>query len=94
MSLNNTVEFFKLSITIIKLLLIKTERFDPKVFFSSIQKTKPNSLFIYGQITSDDIMTVQRVRTMMHGTGIQRVVQKITRFDNDGTRKVNYDMKV
>ena len=47
MSLNNTVEFFKLSITIIKLLLIKTERFDPKVFFSSIQKTKPNSLFIY-----------------------------------------------
>ena len=65
LSLNNTVEFFKLSITIIKLLLIKTERFDPKVFFNSIQKTKPNSLFIYGQITSDDIMTVQRVRTMM-----------------------------
>ena len=25
---------------------------------------------------------------------IQRVVQKITRFDNDGTRKVNYDIKV
>ena len=29
------------------------------------KKSKPNSLFIYGQITSDDIMTVQRVRTMM-----------------------------
>ena len=44
-------------------------------------------------MTSDDVMTVQRVRTMM----VQEYkgwYRKITRFDNDGTRKVNYDMKV
>ena len=41
-------------------------------------------------------MTVQKSKKGENndGTGIQRVVQKVTKFDNDGTRKVNYDMKV
>ena len=59
MSLNNTVEFLIINNNN-KIIINKTERFDPKVFFSSIQKTKPNGLFIYGQMTGDDVMTVQK----------------------------------
>ena len=59
------VEFFKIINNNNKIIINKTERFDPKVFFSSIQKTKPNGLFIYGQITSDDSAKIRKVRTMM-----------------------------
>ena len=69
LSLNNTVEFLIINNNN-KIIINKTERFDPKVFFSSIQK-KPNGLFIYGQMTSDDVMTVQKSKKSEnnYGTG-------------------------
>ena len=39
LSLNNTVEFLIINNNN-KIIINKTERFDPKVFFSSIQKNK------------------------------------------------------
>ena len=47
-------------------------------------------------MTGDSVMTEQRIRkvTTMMVQKVQRVIQKVTKIDNDGTRKVNYDIKV
>ena len=47
-------------------------------------------------MTDDSVMTEQRIRKvrMMMVQKVQRVIQKVTKIGNDGTRKVNYNIKI